>query len=98
MIYEFTSMQAMADGLRRLGENATAGPATATSMSVRAGWNAAARVVSMAQLTNQPIADEYARAYADAQLEAGVYIWASVQRFKGDPTWQPDALGGWMQP
>lgn len=97
MIYEFTSLHAMSEALRRMGEAATAGPATATSMSVRAGWNAAARVVSMAVLDNPPVVDEYARAYSDAQVTAGIYIWASMQRFKGDPTWQPDALVGWMQ-
>ena len=98
MIYEFASMQALADGLRRMADTATAGPPGALTMATRVGWQAAAAVVERSQLTNQPLADEYAREYADAQVAAGVYIWASVQRFNGDPTWQPDALGGWMQP
>jgi hypothetical protein len=34
-----------------------------------------------------PISREYFNAYADAQFEAAVHIWASIQRHNGDPCW-----------
>jgi hypothetical protein len=87
MIYVCKSLQELADMLRKLGQNGTPEPGM-LSAAERLGWNNAARVVEAAGLVNPPIAEEYAREYADAQFAAAVHIWASIQRHKGDPRWQ----------
>ncbi len=45
--------------------------------------------------SDPPLAEEYALAYADAQLAAAVHIWASIQRHEGDPCWQYVARDQW---
>lgn len=34
------------------------------------------------------VVNEYAKAYAEAQFEAALQIWASIRRHGGDPRWQ----------
>lgn len=55
-------------------------------------WNAA---TDASVASSDPILQEYAKAYSDAQLVAAVHIWASIQCHNGDPCWMYPNSNHW---